>query len=326
MNLNDFELVFVFVLLPLFPIGLLMIVLKTLLEPSGKAKSGKRLIKTNFQSFISYKSLPDERTALHIREFLEKRSIPVIMIHGDTECPYPFGSWRANRWIKKKLSNVVSDTSSLIVVFSNDTLASRWVRHEVVVGSSECDIIVFIPVNGAVMPQDYLKLKYLPSCPIYSFATGDDTNKLVDFIGAIVDNRKKQVVRRLWVSFLMIFLWIIPGIAFISLGPGVIKGLVLIAWSLSIYIIIAISQIVMPAKIDVAKISVSSEAVCIKKGFSFYRVITFVAMVVGVLSSIVIHLFPINVPFVGIIIPSVAALVVSWLIKITFDYQLVRSV
>lgn len=169
--------------------------------------------------FVSFKAEPDETLAKRVSETLQSRGVEVTFVHGDTECPYPFGTPAANRWIKRKLETMVSQSRFLLSIASQESLHSKWVFHEFFTGTQKCKAVFLLWFDGPdpssyFFPTPDFIMKRMPSCPVYLIDCRINTENALETVANILLSFKSMknvlIIRKALTVLGLIILFVAP--------------------------------------------------------------------------------------------------------------------
>ena len=326
--MHIFELIFFNIVLSLLPIGLILIALRTLLMPKRHAKSfrlASELDSDALDGFISFKTNPDEEMATTIVETLDERGIQIRFIHGDSECPHPFASTKANSWIRKRLSDGVGRSITLVVVLSKVAMNSEWVRFETLIGSEECHAIIFLCSDGMEDLKEIPRLSGLPSCPIYAIdflAVESGIDELEGFLNIFRDSGVRGKRNRTF-AFLAIFsLWLLPLLVFFAPADEAVQNITVIAWWWLIIGSLGVGALFFPRAFPVSEGDLPPAIVRLRKGITAYRFAVVVSLF-GYISLSLVWLFAEQlfgnlptIPFLSVIAPVAFAFAGHALIRV----------
>jgi hypothetical protein len=179
-------------------------------------------------AFVSFKTDPDEPTAKQVAELLRSRGLEVTFIHGDTTCPHPFGTTKANRWIRHLLSSKVTESRVLLSIASDASLRSPWVFQEFYLASQVAKLILMLwfsgpdPTDRFVPPPRQLT-KRLPSCSVYLIDCRENAEERLGEVAGILHSLRRAnrelFLRRAVMLMGLLALLVAPLFALFQLTP-----------------------------------------------------------------------------------------------------------
>jgi hypothetical protein len=238
---------------------------------------------------------------------LGERGYDIRFLRGDTDCPHPFATRKATSWIRKLLSSGVGDAKVLLVVFSEETLESEWVRYEVMVGSEECTAIVFLALDGLQGAARLPSLRYLPSCPVYAIDFSNRENgvdTLGRFLAGVRASRGRGSRNRAVATLAIVSLCLMPGIVYLLARSDEGRKLAAAAWSLVTVGSIGAGFALFPSPYPARASGFVAQMIRLRGGFSSFKFIVSVSLLGYFAQGVAFALgwLP-PIPFSGIIIP-----------------------